>query len=174
MMAAVAFGGWLNTAAVIRAADVPDAWITATTKIALLTAEDVSTTNLNVDTVNGVVTVRGTVPTDLQKFNAGHTAMKVRGVTAVNNLLQIVPNSQKAVVKRSDEQVKQGVEAAFRSNARVKDSGIRVASVDTGVVLLSGKTSSLLAHLVSVQVANAVRGVRRVSSAVEVQADRSR
>src|SRR5262245_52021467 len=127
MTAAVALGAWLNTAAVIRAADVPDAWITVTTQIALLTAENVSTSNLNVETVNGVSMVRCTVPTDLHNFNAGHTAMKVRGVTAVNNLLQVVPNSQKAVVERSDEQVKQGVEAAFKADARVKDSGITVA-----------------------------------------------
>jgi osmotically-inducible protein OsmY len=34
---------------------------------------------------------------------------------------------------------------------------------------LSGKTKSLEAHLESVEVANAVRGVRRVSTEVEVQ-----
>ena len=41
------------------AADTPDAWITMKTKIALMTAENVSTKDLNVDTVKGVVTLHG-------------------------------------------------------------------------------------------------------------------
>jgi osmotically-inducible protein OsmY len=53
-------------------------------------------------------------------------------------------------------------------NHRITDSGIKVASVNKGVVLLSGKTKSLEAHAESVQVAYAVRGVRRVSTEVEV------
>jgi osmotically-inducible protein OsmY len=40
--------------------------------------------------------------------------------------------------------------------------------VNKGVVLLSGKTKSLEAHLEAVEVANAVRGVRRVATEVEV------
>lgn len=47
-------------------------------------------------------------------------------------------------------------------------SGITVASVNKGVVLLSGKAKSLGAHLEAVEVANAVPGVRRVSTEVEV------
>jgi osmotically-inducible protein OsmY len=60
------------------------------------------------------------------------------------------------------------VEAAFKANKRVNTSGIKVSSVNQGVVLLSGKTKSLQAHLESVEVAGAVRGVRRVSTEVEV------
>jgi len=52
----------------------------------------------------------------------------------------------------------------------VKDSGISVASVNKGVVLLSGKAKSLESHLEAVQVASAVKGVRRVSTEVQVDA----
>ena len=72
------------------------------------------------------------------------------------------------MVERSDDQIKEGVEAAFKANRRVNESGIKVASVNKGVVLLSGKTKSWEANLESVQVADAVRGVRRVSTEVEV------
>ena len=63
--------------------------------------------------------------------------------------------------------VKKGVEAAFNANRRVNTSGIKVASVNKGVVLLSEKTKSLDAYLESVEVANAVRGVGRVSTEVK-------
>lgn len=151
-----------------RAGDTPDAWVTMKTKLSLMTTEGVSTSDLNVDTVKGIVTLHGKVSTEAQKAKAGDVARRVDGVTEVKNLLQIVPESQRKVVERSDEEIKTSVEAAFRANRRVNDSGIKVSSVNKGVVLLSGKTKSLEAHLESVEVANAVRGVRRVSTEVEV------
>ena len=48
------------------------------------------------------------------------------------------------------------------------DSGIKVASVNKGVVLLSGKTKSVATQLEAIQVADAVKGVRRVSSEVQL------
>lgn len=96
-------------------------------------------------------------------------ALKVGGVNAVKNLLQVVPNAQRKTVERADADIKESVEAAFKANRRIADSGIKVASVNKGVVLLSGRTKSLEAHYESVQVAHAVRGVRRVASEVEVE-----
>lgn len=150
------------------AADTPDTWITMKTKIALITAEDVSTKDLNVDTVMGVVTLHGMVATEAEKANAERVAMKVGGVKAVKNLLQVVPSAKREIVERADATIKESVEAAFKANHRITDSGIKVASVNKGVVLLSGKTKSLEAHAESVQVAYAVQGVRRVSTEVEV------
>ena len=151
------------------AADTPDSWITMKTKVSLMTSDKVSTSDLNVDTVNGVVTLHGKVATEAEKAEAARIAGGIDGAKEVKNLLQVVPESQRKVVERSDEQIKEGVEEAFKANGRVKDSGIKVASVNKGVVLLSGKTDSIAAHLESVQVADAVRGVRRVSTEVEVR-----
>ena len=155
--------------AYVGAADRPDAWVTMTTKVSLMTTDGVSTTHLNVDTVNGVVTLHGTVASEAQKAKAGQVARGIEGVKEVKNLLQIVPSSQQSVVERSDDQIKENVESAFKANRRVNDSGIKIASVNKGVVLLSGKTKSLDAHLESIQVAAAVRGVRRVSTEVQVE-----
>ena len=152
----------------MRAADTPDAWLTAKTKVSLMTTDGVHTSDLNVDTVNGVVTLHGKVATEAEKAKAADVARRVDGVKDVKNLLQIVPDSQRKVVERSDDEIKTSVEAAFKANRRVNDSGIKVASVNKGVVLLSGKTKSWEAHAESVQVADAVRGVRRVSTEVEV------
>jgi hyperosmotically inducible periplasmic protein len=167
--AALALGLCLSGAPAI-AADTPDAWITMKTKIALMTADNVSAADLNVDTVNGVVTLHGKVATDGEKAKAEQVTAKIDGVKSVKNLLQIVPNSKREIVDRTDADVKDAVQTAFKANARVKDSGITVASVNKGVVLLAGKTKSLEAHLEAVQVAYAVKGVRRVSSEVQVDA----
>ena len=57
--------------AFVRAADRPDAWITMTTKVSLMTTDGVSTKDLNVDTVNGVVTLHGKVATEAERAKAG-------------------------------------------------------------------------------------------------------
>jgi hyperosmotically inducible periplasmic protein len=167
--AALALGLCLSGAPAI-AADTPDTWITMKTKIALMTTENVIPADLNVDTVNGVVTIHGKVATDAEKAKAEQVATKIDGVKSVKNLLQIVPNSKREVVERADADVKNAVQAAFKANARVKDSGISVASVNKGVVLLAGKTKSLESHLEAVQAAYTVKGVRRVASEVHVDA----
>ena len=156
-------------AGVATAADTPDAWVTIKTKVSLITTEGLSTRDLNVDTVNGVVTLHGKVATEAEKTKAEDIASRIEGAKEVKNLLQVVPSAQRAVVQRSDDAIKKSVEAAFKANRRVNPSGIEVASVNKGVVLLSGKTKSLEAHLESIEVANAVRGVRRVSTGVEVR-----
>jgi hyperosmotically inducible protein len=153
---------------VLRAADTPDAWVTMKTKLALMTTDGIHTSDLNVDTVKGVVTLHGKVATEAEKAKAADVAGRIEGAKQVKNLLQVVPKSQREVVNRADDEIKKSVEAAFKANRRVNASGISVASVDKGVVLLSGKTKSLEAHLESVQVASAVRGVRRVSTEVQV------
>jgi osmotically-inducible protein OsmY len=167
--AALALGICL-TGAPALAADTPDAWITMKTKIALMTTDDVSAADLNVDTVNGVVTLHGKVATDGERNKAEQVTAKIEGVKSVKNLLQLVPNAKREIVDRADADVKDAVQSAFKANARVKDSGISVASVNKGVVLLAGKTKSLEAHLEAVQVAYAVKGVGRVATEVQVDA----
>ena len=155
-------------AGVAKAADTPDAWVTIKTKVSLMTTEGLSTKDLNVDTVNGVVTLHGKVATEAEKAKAEDVARRVEGAKEIKNLLQVVPGAQRAIVQRSDDSIKKSVEGAFKANRRVNPSGIKVASVNKGVVLLSGKTKSFEAYLESVEVAYAVRGVRRVSTEVEV------
>lgn len=156
------------TAGIAIAADTPDVWITTKAKVALMTTDGVSTKDLNVDTVNGIVTLHGKVATDAQKTLAEKVTRGIDGAKDVKNLLQVVPSAQRQVVQRTDDAILKAVRDAFKANRRVNASGIAVASVNKGVVLLSGKTKSVQDHLEAVEVANAVRGVRRVSTEVEV------
>jgi osmotically-inducible protein OsmY len=147
------------------AADTSDTWLTTKSKITLLTTEGVSVTGVNVDTVNGAVTLHGKVKTQAEKDKAAVAVGKVEGVKSVRNLLQVVPDAFKDTVKANDEAIKDGVESAFEADTRVK--GIKVASVNNGVVLLSGKTPTLAEKLRAIEIAWGVGGVTRVASEIE-------
>ncbi|HEY2153813.1 MAG TPA: hypothetical protein VGH34_23610 [Vicinamibacterales bacterium] len=55
VVAAIAF---ISAVGVAKAADTPDSWVTMKTKVSLMTTEGVSTSDLNVDTVDGVKEVK--------------------------------------------------------------------------------------------------------------------
>ena len=164
----LALAAALALAAPQARADTGDAWLTTKVKIALLTADGVSASAVNVDSQEGAVTIHGKVKTEAEKAKAESVARQVEGVKEVKNLLQVVPESARKVVERADDQIRDAVVAAFKANKRVNDSGIKVQSVNKGVVLLAGKTDSLQAHLDAVKVANAVPGVKRVATEVQV------
>jgi len=148
-------------------ADTKDAWLTTKAKIALLTTDGVSATAVNVDTVDGKMTIHGKVGTAAEKAKAEQTVRQLDGVKDVKNLLQVVPEDQQKRVDAKDSDIKDHVEASLKAAKTMDD--ISVASVNKGVVLLSGKTKSLEAHLEAVKVADAVKGVHRVSTEVEVE-----
>ncbi|HEX6852457.1 MAG TPA: BON domain-containing protein [Candidatus Polarisedimenticolaceae bacterium] len=167
--------GTLAVAADTKQPYRPDPWITTKTKLALYTAEDVSGTSINVDTFNGRVTLHGKVETAAERTRAEEIAKRIEGVLGVRNLVQVVPGTKKKSVKFEDAVVADRVKLALDSDAALKDSQVRVASVNNGVVLLDGKASSLSAHLRAVRVATRVEGVNRVASEVkspEVLSDR--
>jgi osmotically-inducible protein OsmY len=147
------------------AADTSDAWITTKAKISLLTTDGVSGTKINVDTVDGKVTLHGKVPTAAEKTKAETAVRGIDGVKEVKNLLQVVPEERKDAVNASDDTIKDGVQSALKNDKAVED--VKVASVNQGVVLLSGKTASLDAKLKAIERAASVPGVRRVSSEIE-------
>jgi len=144
----------------------PDPWITTKTKIALFTADDVSASRINVDTVNGRVTLHGKVDTAAEKARAEEIARGVDGAREVRNLLQVVPESHRKSVKLEDETIKAKVEEALDADASLKESDVDVESVNQGVALLSGSAGSLSAHLRAIEIASSVEGVRRVASEV--------
>lgn len=164
---AVLLGGAMAVSAHAAEWQHPDAWITAKTKIALATAEDVSATEVNVDTVDGRVTLHGKVASEAEKAKAAEVARKIEGAKEVRNLLQVVPPSKQEAVAIADDKVKENVQKALDTEQSLKNSDIDVQSVNNGVVLLAGKASSLSDHLVAVEIASGVPGVRRVTTEIE-------
>ncbi len=158
----------LALGASVRAADPPDSWLTVKTKIALMTTEGVDTSDLNVDTVSGVVTLHGKVASEPAKTKAEMVAKGIDGVKSVKNVLQVVPKTQRDTVEVKDEAIKDRLETTFKLDATLKQSGIKVSSVNQGVVLLSGDARTNGQHLRAIEEAYRVPGVRRVSSEVKV------
>jgi len=148
-------------------AAMPDAWITTKVKLALVTTEGVSATKVNVDTVDGRVTLHGTVATAGEKAKAEEVARGITGTRDVRNLLQVVKPSAQAEIAVTDSDLKDRVSAALAKDAGLENSQIKVSSVNKGVVLLSGKAQTLSDTLRAVEIAARVDGVRRVASEIE-------
>ena len=64
---------------------VNDTWITTKVKAELATTDGVKSTNVDVKTVNGVVTLTGVLPTELAVKKAGAAAESIQGVTKVDH-----------------------------------------------------------------------------------------
>jgi osmotically-inducible protein OsmY len=151
-----------------RAADdaPPDPWITTKAKIAVLTAVGTSGSDVDVDTVDGRVTLHGTVASRSDKDAAEKAARKVDGVKEVRNLLQVVSADKADDVANADAEIRKTVDAALRGDAELRGSEIEVESVNEGTVLLGGEADSLADHLRAIEVAKGVTGVARVASEI--------
>ena len=150
-----------------RAAEPEDAWITTKAKIKLLTAADVSVTAVGVATANGQVTLHGTVGSQAEKARAEQVVRGIDGVREVRNLLQVVAESRRDLVKEADEAIKTKVSQCLGREAALKD--VKVASVNDGVVLLSGETDAPGGELRAIEAVRSCTSVRRVASEIKTR-----
>jgi hyperosmotically inducible periplasmic protein len=142
-----------------------DAWITTKAKMALFTTEGVSGTAVNVDTVNGLVTLHGKVSSDAERRKAESSVRGIEGVAGVRNLLQVVAERREDAVAESDDRVKQRVQDVLKADDAFKN--VSVQSVNAGVVLLAGNVNTLGDHLRAVEHAARVPGVKRIASEIK-------
>ncbi len=85
----------------------------------------------------------------------------------MQNLLQVVPDAKRDAVDAKDDQILADVKASFAADPTLDKSGIKVSSVNAGVVLLSGRTASHEVHLRAIETAYRVKGVKHVATEVE-------
>ena len=69
-----------------------DSWLWFKTRTALLTTADLRESTINVDAVNDVITLKGTVASAAQKTKAEQVAKDIDGVKSVKNELKVAPN----------------------------------------------------------------------------------
>lgn len=69
-----------------------DSWLWFKTRAALLTTNDLRESTINVDVVNDVVTLKGTVETAAEKTKAEQVAKDIDGVKSVKNELKVAPD----------------------------------------------------------------------------------
>lgn len=68
-----------------------DSWLWFKTRAALLTTSDLRESTIDVDAVNDVITLKGTVETAAQKTKAEQVAKGIEGVKSVKNELKVAP-----------------------------------------------------------------------------------
>ena len=71
---------------------VNDSWLWTKTRLALMTTSDLRESTIDVDVVNDVVTLKGTVATKEQSAKAAQVAKEIDGVKSVTNQLKVAPN----------------------------------------------------------------------------------
>ncbi|MGH7291033.1 MAG: BON domain-containing protein, partial [Myxococcota bacterium] len=136
-------------------------------KLSLLTTDGVSATDVDVDTLDGRVTLHGTVGSDAEKAKAETVARGIKGVSDVRNLLQVVAPRAQSKSQASDAQLNERVSTALKADPALANSAIKVQSVNAGVVLLSGEAKTLSDAYRAVNLASRVEGVRRVASEIK-------
>jgi osmotically-inducible protein OsmY len=71
---------------------VDDMWLWVKTRAELLSTSDLRDSTINVDVVNSVVTLKGSVASAAQKTKAVEVAKSVSGVKSVTDQLKVQPN----------------------------------------------------------------------------------
>jgi hyperosmotically inducible protein len=154
---------WDKTKDVTRdvKSEISDSWLTAKTKIALFADERVKGRQVGVETVKGVVTLRGKVDSAEAKTTAASLAQGIEGVKSVKNDLQVVAPADRKAVDVSDEDITRQVVAGLAKDARLKKVDVRT---DRGVVSLTGDVPSIGASARASEIARGVPSVRSVKN----------
>ncbi len=155
---------------------VSDTWITTKVKAELATADGVSSTDISVTTVDGVVTLTGVLPTRAAVDAAVAHTRSVKGVLRVDAAGLKVGDAARVAASNqaSDESSSVGqavddtwittkVKAELATTDGVSSMDISVDTVD-GVVTLTGSLSSDLEVKKAIAAARSVKGVRQVDA----------
>lgn len=143
-----------------------DMRISVGVKLRLLTAAQVPSAEISVDTEDAVVTLFGIVPTADVKSAAAAEAGKVDGVARVLNQLEVVPSAQKKAVEAKDADLTRDLGLALKDRPELK--GV-TTSVRNGVVQLTGTVGSGWDELNAARVVRRVAGVRAIEDHLKVQ-----
>jgi len=167
---------------------VDDALLTARIKTRMAADGRISPTRVNVDTLNGDVTLKGEVPTQDEKNAAEEVARKVEGVKSVSNQITVNPaaagsgvpsgnemkqQAEKAVGELGEE-VKKGAGKAFllgEIKTRLAAAGYSNIEVgaDQGVVTLKGEAPSDKDRIAVEVIVEKIEGVLKVNNQVTVK-----
>jgi len=138
-----------------------DAWLTLKTKLALLGDERVGSNNVSVTAAKSVITLRGQVASVAERQAAEDLARTIEGRKQVVNHLTVVPQAERTVVDRPDDQLVAAVKQALTKEASLRKATIEVRA-EKGIVTLTGKAPSLAMSVRASEVGRWVSGVRAV------------
>jgi len=138
---------------------VDDITLTARVKAALVESRNVPSLSVDVDTIEGVVTLTGIVANEGVVRNVEAVVRKVSGVRGVNNLLQVGPTS---IGQALDDKVV-GIKVKSELIASPDVDALHIdVDVNNGVVTLTGVLETAVMRDEAVRLADRLVGVKRV------------
>ncbi|HAM36176.1 MAG TPA: hypothetical protein DEB40_02395 [Elusimicrobia bacterium] len=140
MLITAALGGSAMPASAQSA--MSDSWITAKIKMSMAADGRVKGRQVNVDTENGRVMLRGKVDTQEAKAAAEEITKGIENVKEVKNELQVVPLSRREAAEVKDEVITARVKKSFSKDRALRKADIGVMTND-GVVSLTGEVPDL-------------------------------
>ena len=140
---------------------VTDSWLTSKTKIALFADDRVKGSQVHVETVDGVVNLRGKVDSPEAKAAATSIAEGIEGAKSVKNNLQVVAPGNRKAVDAKDADIAKAVEGKLNRETDLKKVDVRA---DAGVVTLTGEVPTIVASARASEMAREVDGVRSVKN----------
>lgn len=157
--------------------DINDALMVSEIKMKLMADDVTRSININVDSDNGMVTLRGTAPTEEAKQKAAEIALSVEGSTSVINELMVGesssnPQTLTAKAKKvgedtgdkfSDAWITTQVKSRLLADEEVNGMNINV-STKNGEVILAGLVPSRAMHDKVILITHRVEGVRGVNT----------
>ena len=162
--------------------DVDDSGMTAKVKAKFLADDKVSSLKIAVSTSDGIVTLTGTVPTELEKDQAQKDAASVDGVKQVVNDVNIDPNSLGATnaEAKADAKINQ-IEKDVSKSANDDEIKAKIGSkllvagvtgvkidVSSGQVTLSGSVKDTRTKTEAETLASDTNGVKNVNNQLSV------
>jgi hyperosmotically inducible protein len=180
--------GWLSAVAVATAMTAgcaqTDPGITTAVKTKFASDDTVKANDINVDTKNGVVTLKGEVPTPAAKTRALELAKATNGVRDVVDAITVTPPA--TATSGVDEPQRKPSDSAGDVSATMGDAGITTAiktkmladttvgglsiDVDTAdaVVTLKGEVGSAAEKKRAIEIAKETNGVKSVKDQLKI------
>lgn len=141
---------------------IDDDAITRAVEVELFADDVVNANAIDVHTLEGVVTLSGTLDTILARERAEAIAEDIMGVRAVVNRIEVV------AAAREDGELENAVRDALLRDPATDSFGVQVEA-SQGIVTLTGAVHSWAEKKLSETVAKGVRGVRSVENRIEVR-----
>jgi len=140
-----------------------DKTVTAKVKSKLAADPDINPFNIDVDTIDGVVTLRGEVEKQKAKDEAEHHAQNTGGVKMVVNEIRVVSEAFEDDERYSDAWITTKIKSKLTADPQLNPFNIDVDTED-GRVTLSGRVKDSAARTEAHKLAEDTEGVRSVSN----------
>jgi osmotically-inducible protein OsmY len=129
---------------------------------------EVDAKDVGVTVHDGVVTLTGTVDSFLKKWAAERAALRVEGVRAVVNHIEVVP---RGLGVRTDEDIARAVATALEENPAIPHERIKIR-VEEGRVTLEGEVDWHYQRREAEETARRITGVKSVINLITVRSSR--